>query len=71
MEPLVKVLMTEEDARLFLLFQKHYLFIAQLEKIKAFDIRNGNIKIHFDYEGAIRTIDKFESHRLEDMDRWS
>ena len=60
----VLVTLSEEDAKLFVQFQKHYAFIKMLEDIKAFNLRDGNIKIHFNHLGEVKTIDKFEVHRL-------
>lgn len=53
----------EEEARLFALFQKHYALIGLLESIKAFDIKNGSVQIHFNNLGEIKAIDKFESFK--------
>jgi len=43
--------------------QYDILFIA-LDKMKAFDIRNGSVTLHFDSLGRIKTIEKKESFRI-------
>jgi hypothetical protein len=54
------VFLSEEEARLFLSFQKHHHLIGLLESIKAFDIRGGSITIKFDNEGKIKVVEKKE-----------
>lgn len=56
--------LTDEQARLFIKFQKHHALIGLLESIGAFDIRDGNIKIHFNHLGEIKVVDKYECYRL-------
>ena len=54
------VYLTEHEAQMFLNFQKHYALIGLLESIKAFDIKGGNITIHFNKLGQIQSVDKKE-----------
>lgn len=52
--------MTPEDVKLFVLLQKHYHFINFLEKVNAFDMKDGHITIHFTKYGEIGTFDLVE-----------
>ncbi len=52
--------LTTEDAQLFMLFQKHYQFMKFLETVKAFEIRDGHLTIHFTKIGEIGTFDLVE-----------
>lgn len=58
--PTTPVYLTEEEARMFVKFQKHYAFMEALESIKAFNIRNGSVTIHFNSLGEIKSLDKKE-----------
>lgn len=51
------IFLNEEDARLFLLYQKHYLFMKLLESVGAFDLKSGSITIHFTNTGEIGSVD--------------
>lgn len=64
---LIKIELSEGDAKQFVLFQKHFAFIQLMESIKAFDIRSGSITIHFDNLGQIRSIDKNEHYKLPEV----
>jgi len=57
------IYLTNEEALLFIEFQKRYAFIKLLESIGAFDLRSGSITIHFDALGAIGSVDKQEHFR--------
>jgi hypothetical protein len=63
-EPLVVVNLTDTEAQLFIKFQKHFALINILEGMKAFDIKNGSVTIHFDSQGKIGVIEKNESFRV-------
>lgn len=52
--------LTDDDAVLFAQFQKRYSFVALMESLKVFDIRNGSITIHFDKYGGIGKIKREE-----------
>lgn len=54
------VYLTDEEAFLFIEFQKRYAFIRLLESIGAFRIKSGSVTIHFNNLGEIATIDKHE-----------
>lgn len=61
MEPgLTAIHLTENEAKLFIQFQKHFALIGLLESIKAFDIRSGSVTIHFDSLGQIGGLKKEE-----------
>ena len=64
MEQLIAIQLTEADAKKFVQFQKHYALLGLLESIGAFQIKDGNVKIHFDHSGQIKAIDKFENFRV-------
>ena len=57
---LTQVQLSDEDARQFVRFQKHRSLIDLLESVGAFDIKNGNITLHFGMNGEIKTIDRHE-----------
>lgn len=50
--------LTNEDALLFVAFQKRYALIKLLESIGAFDIKNGSITLNFGPAGEIGSVDK-------------
>lgn len=54
------IYLTDEEAKRFITFQKYYALIGLLESVKAFDIRGGNITIHFNKDGLIQGLDKKE-----------
>lgn len=56
-ESLVTIQLSVEEAELFKMFQKHYHFMNFLEKVKAFDMKDGHITIHFTKYGEIATFD--------------
>lgn len=55
-DPLIKIELSEQDARLFMEFQKNYDTFSTLVQSGAFNIRNGSAVINFDKEGVIREI---------------
>lgn len=55
---MTSVFLSEDDAIMFVNFQKHYAFIRTLEAVGAFDLKSGSITIHFDNMGAIGSIEK-------------
>lgn len=64
MTELTTVYLTEEEARLFIEFQKRYAFMQLLESLDVFKIRSGSITVHFDNTGEIASLDKQEHYRL-------
>lgn len=58
------VYLTEEDAKLFVQFQKRYAFMQLLDSIHAFDLKGGSITIHFDGIGQIASVEKKEHYKL-------
>lgn len=50
--------LTEEDARLFRLFQEHYSSIKYMLDQNCFSVARGDVTIHFDREGSISSIEK-------------
>lgn len=63
MEPRVTttaIYLTDNEAKQFVDFQKHYTLIGLLQSINAFDIKSGSVTIHFDKIGAIKGIEKHE-----------
>lgn len=64
MQSLVKIELSEADARLFIAFQKRYAFTKLLEEMGAFDIKNGSIEVHFGNMGEIAKIDIHSHYRL-------
>ncbi len=57
------IYLTQDEAMLFIEFQKRYAFMKLLESIGAFDLRSGSVTIHFDSLGGIGSIDKQEHFR--------
>lgn len=52
--------LTEEEAKMFISFQKHYALIGLLQNIGAFDLKSGYIKIHFNKLSEIQSVEKKE-----------
>ena len=63
MTDLIKLELTEEEAKLFVRFQKHYALVKLLEELGAFDVKNGSVEIHFDSFGGIGSVDKRQHYR--------
>lgn len=63
MEPLneISILMTEEDARLFILFQQHYSTFKLLTERGVFDQKNAAVTLHFDSVGTLQVIQRADS----------
>lgn len=57
------VYLSNEEALLFIEFQKRYAFMKLLESIGAFQIRSGSVTIHFDALGGIGSVDKQEHYK--------
>ena len=61
---LIKVELSEEEAKMFVKFQKHFAFVQLLESIKAFDMKSGSLTINFDGFGQIVSIQKLEHYKV-------
>lgn len=57
------VYLTEEEAKRFVAFQKHYAFIQLLDSLGVFDIRSGSVEVHFDAFGRIGLVDIHNHYR--------
>lgn len=64
MEKLTKIELTNEEAILFVQFQKRYSFMQLLESVNAFDIKGGSVTVHFDRNGLIQSVDKQERYAV-------
>ena len=62
--PTITVLMTDEEAKRYVAFQKYYLLVGLLDSINALDLKSGSIEIHFDHEGRIKNLEKHENYHL-------
>jgi hypothetical protein len=60
----VTVQLSNEDAKMFVEFQKRYAFMQLLDSIGAFDLRSGSLTIHFDAYGQIASLQKSEHYKL-------
>lgn len=67
MIPLIKIELSEFDAKMFVNFQKHYNLVGLLDNIGAFDLKGGSVQIHFDSFGQIRSIDKQQHYKLPEL----
>lgn len=59
--------LTTIEAQSFVQFQKHRALIGLLESIKAFDVKNGSVTVHFSRLGEIVSVEKnehFSPHTL-------
>lgn len=54
------IYLTEEEAKRFVSFQKHYALIGLLDSVNAFNIKSGSVTIHFNALGQIVGVDKQE-----------
>lgn len=55
--------LTPADALLFIEFQKRHAFMALLDSLGVFNVRNGSVTIHFDSLGQLSTVEKKEIYR--------
>lgn len=67
MEERVPVLMTKEDAALWILFQKHYDNIAFLIASKAFNFAKGSFTVDVDSGGTFQRITRQLSTSRQDL----
>lgn len=59
---LITVELTEFDAKLFMQFQKRYVFIKLLESLGVFDVTTGSITIHFGPKGEIGKVEVHKNY---------
>lgn len=60
----VTVIMTEEEAAMFVLMQKHYKFMQVLDDAGAFTIKGGSVTIHFDNQGNVGSLDLQRRYKI-------
>lgn len=60
---LTTIQLTEDEAKLFVQFQKHFAMIGLLDSVGTFDLQNASIKINFDSYGKIGSIEKHQFYR--------
>jgi len=54
----IAIYIPDEEAKKFILFQKHYnLFCLLLEK-GVFEQKSGSVSLNFDYNGVLQTIQR-------------
>lgn len=63
-EELTAVQLSPEDAKLFIEFQRRYLFMKLLESVGAFTIKSGSITIHFDNLGGVANVETKNFYKL-------
>lgn len=61
----ITVFLTDEDAKLFVTFQKRHELVSLMDKAGAFDIHDGSVTINFDSSGFPRTIETKRHFRVE------
>lgn len=61
------ITLSEQEALLFIEFQKRHAFFKLLESVGAFNIRSGSIKINFDSLGCIGSVEKMEYFKPEKL----
>lgn len=54
------VYLSDEEAKRFVAFQRHYALIGMLESLGAFSIQPGSVTIHFNKLGQIQSVEKKE-----------
>lgn len=64
-----KIELSEEEIKLFILFQKHFLFIAKfLAEVERQNMKEGYLTMHFTKFGEIGAFDlqeKFSHHTIQ------
>ena len=55
---MITIDLSEEEARLFRLFQEYYVQIKYLLDQNCFSVERGDVTIHFDRKGNISSIEK-------------
>jgi hypothetical protein len=64
MQELTTIQLTPEEAKLFIQFQKRYLFMQLLESLGVFNVKSGYVTIHFDNLGGIGSVDIQRHYKL-------
>lgn len=64
MIPLIKIEISEEEARMYREFCKRYSFMKFMDEVAGFDLRDGSAQIHFDKDGKIVKVDIHNHYRL-------
>lgn len=54
---LSKVYLTNDEARQFVTFRKHFTMVNLMESLGVFNIKDGSVEIHFDRLGQIAKVD--------------
>lgn len=67
MPELTTVLLSQEDAALFIIFQQNYENIAFLIASKGLDVKKGSVTMDFSPSGKIERITKKISTSREDL----
>ena len=57
----ITILMTEEDAKLFVLFQEHYDTFKMLVERGVFDQKSAAVTLHFDSVGTLQVINRADT----------
>ncbi len=57
----IPVLLTEEEARSFILFQKYRKLFERLDEFGLPSLANGSFTIHLDSTGTLRSIERKET----------
>lgn len=50
------VYLTDKEAEMFFLFQKHYEFFCMIDRLKVLEMRSGSFEINFDGDGKIAQV---------------
>lgn len=69
----IALFIPDEEAKLFIEFQKHYSNFMTLVENGVFEQKNGAITLHFDANGTIQTIQRADilySKRIVDKKAW-
>lgn len=59
--------LSEQDALVFVKFQRHHALVMLLDSIGAFDLKSGSVTINFDATGRIGSVDKFQHFKASAM----
>lgn len=62
MNDITIVELTPFDAKLFYQFQKNYQFMKLLDQLGVFELKTGNVVIHFDASGRIGAVEVNKKH---------
>ncbi len=65
---LTTIQLTDDEAKAFIKFQKHYVMVNLLESLNVFEMKNGSVQIHFDHEGKIRWVEINRKYKGETVE---